>query len=258
MKRIDVGGLSALAGTWPPTGGRPTLLCIHGSGGAAVLWQHQVDALAHCANTLAVDLPGHGLSSGPGFSSVSDYARVIAELVISAGLSQVVCCGLSLGGAIALELLLDHAKLFSAGILCSTGARLKVMPAILETVRNDYGAFIASLNQWTISPATQPARVAPLLAATAACAPTVTEGDFRACDAFDVRARLGEITAPVLLVSSGDDVLTPPKYADYLGQHLAGARRVHIDGAGHLTPMEQPERFNAAVEDFLGTQVRSP
>jgi pimeloyl-ACP methyl ester carboxylesterase len=165
MKRIDVGGLSALAGTWPPTGGRPTLLFIHGSGGAAALWQHQVDALAHRANTLAVDLPGHGLSSGSGISSVSDYAQVIAELVVSAGLSRVVCCGLS---------------------------------------------------------------------------------------------RLGEIAAPVLVVSSADDALTPPKYADYLGQHLTGAHRVHIDGAGHLTPMEQPERFNAAIEVFLETQVRWP
>lgn len=251
MHQTTLSGLNAIVGTWPPVPQRPTIVFIHGSGGSAILWQHQVDALAGIANTIAVDLPGHGQSPGPGLNTVAAYTERVADLVDALDLAKVVCCGLSLGGAIAQQLLLDHGDLFVGGILSGTGAKLKVMPSIFETIRNDYPAFVKSLDQFAISRQTDPARVRPLVEATAACPSAVTAGDFEACDNFDVMGRLEQIKAPVLVVSSADDLLTPPKYADHLEKAIAGARRVHIEGAGHLAPMEKPEPFNAAVEAFI-------
>jgi len=255
MEQTTLSGLNALVGTWPPAPQRPTIVFIHGSGGSAVLWQHQVDALAGIANTIAVDLPGHGQSPGPGLNTVAAYTGRIADLVTALGPAKVVCCGLSLGGAIAQQLLLDHGHLFAGGILCGTGARLKVMPSIFDMIQNDYPAFVKSLDQVAISRQTDPARVLPLVQATAACPAAVTAGDFQACNAFDVIGRLDQINVPVLVVSGADDLLTPPKYADYLEKTIAGARRCHLEAAGHLAPMERPEPFNAAVAAFIQEQI---
>ena len=247
----SIGGLHYRAGAWPPAPDRPTLVFIHGSGASSVLWNTQVDALADVANTVAVDLPGHGDSDGTGFDSVPAYAEAVTGFLRAAEVPQPIPCGLSIGGAICLQLLLDIPGELRAGILVGTGARLRVHPAIFETIASDYPAFVRTLPDSAASPQTPPERLAALLEATARTSPAVTAGDFRACDRFDVMARLGEITRPVLVVSADDDRLTPPKYADYLVQHIPAARRAHLRAAGHLMPLEQPDVFNGAVRTFL-------
>ena len=79
----------------------------------------------------------------------------------------------------------------------------------------------------------------------------VTIGDFQACDAFDVMARLGEIRIPALVIGGSADQMAPPKYADYLAAHLPRARRVAIEGAGHMVHAERPREVNAAIRGFL-------
>jgi pimeloyl-ACP methyl ester carboxylesterase len=79
----------------------------------------------------------------------------------------------------------------------------------------------------------------------------VTLGDFRACDRFDVMARLGEIRLPALVVVGEDDRLTPPRYAELLARGIAGARLSRIPRAGHYVSLEQPEAVNHAIGNFL-------
>jgi pimeloyl-ACP methyl ester carboxylesterase len=171
--------------------------------------------------------------------------------VARAGLANLIPCGLSIGGAIALQMLLDYPDRLQAGILVSTGARLKVMPQIFETIENDYDQFVAMSRMFAASPKTPAARLDPLLEATARCSPRVTAGDFRACDRFDVMVRLGEITHPVLIISADEDQLTPPKYSDYMEANIAGAVRCRIQEAGHVVPVEKPEAVNQAIRGFL-------
>ncbi len=248
-EKID--GIAFSAGTWPPAPDRPTLLFIHGSGGSNVLWQAQVTGLADRVNTVAVDLPGHGASEGGGRHRVEDYADDLARFIEAAMLPRPIPCGLSIGGAIVLQLLLDRSESFPAAILCCTGARLKVLPAMLETIASDYEGFIGMLGEFGGAAATDPARLAPIVEATRRCPATVTLKDFQACDRFDVMNRLAEIFRPVLVVSGAEDRLTPPKYADFLEKQIFGAQRRHIAGAGHMLPLEQPEALNNAIAAFL-------
>jgi pimeloyl-ACP methyl ester carboxylesterase len=81
--------------------------------------------------------------------------------------------------------------------------------------------------------------------------PKVVLGDFRACDVFDVRDRLSEIRPPVLIISGEDDLLTPPKFSQYLSEKIEGARRVHLQAAGHLMSLEKPEEVNQAIRGFI-------
>ena len=251
MLERETGGIAYTAGRWPLDPSKPTLVFLHGAGGTSVLWQGQVDALADRANTLALDLPGRGRTGGTGRDRIEDYARDVASFLAILEAPGPIPCGLSMGGAIAQQLLLDHAETLLAGILVGTGARLRVMPVVLETVERRYSDYVGSFVSYATTPASDPECIRPLAEATAECDPRVALDDFRACDAFDVMERLSTIRLPVLVVSSEDDRLTPPKYGAYLEAHIPGAERVHITDAGHLVPMEKPETFNDAVRRFL-------
>jgi len=248
-------GLHFAAGGWPLVAGRPTLVFVHGSGGDHTLWQGQIDALWGAANTLALDLPGHGASRGPACDRVSAYARKVAALLADLQVPRPVPCGLSLGGAIVLQLLLDRPLPLAGGVLMGTGARLRVLPQIIETIQTRYAAFIDMLAEYGASAHTDRALLAPVLSAAAACPAAVTAGDFTACDRFDVMERLREIAAPVLIISGDDDRLTPPKYSAYLEQHIAGSRRVRVAAAGHLVPVEKPDAVNGALRTFLAEML---
>jgi pimeloyl-ACP methyl ester carboxylesterase len=160
-------------------------------------------------------------------------------------------CGLSLGGGIVQQLLLDYPGRFPAGILIGTGARLRVLPAILEGIEKDYDAHLAASATIALSPKTDPALLKPLADEMAECPAEVALGDFRACDAFDVMERLSEIDVPVLVITGEDDKLTPPKYGAYLEDHIKNAERVHLMDAGHLSPLEKPDEVNRAITAFL-------
>lgn len=250
MQLREANGIGFRCGGWPLDPGKPTLVFVHGSGGTGALWDGQVDALRERANTVAPDLPGRGASAGPGLRSIPDYASALARFVDAIAAPRPIPCGQSLGGGIALQLLLDHPGRFAAGILVATGARLRVMPAILEGIERDYAAHLSNLTL-AVSPRTDPERLKPVLEANARCPKQVALGDFLACDAFDVMERLGEIDAPVLVVSGEDDRLTPTKYADFLEKRIPGARRAHLVDAGHLLPAEKPAELNAAIAAFL-------
>ena len=81
--------------------------------------------------------------------------------------------------------------------------------------------------------------------------PAVTLRDFRTCDAFDVRDRLGEVTAPTLAVCGEHDRMTPPQFHEYLAAELPDCEYEEIPGAAHMSMLERPERFNEAVRSFL-------
>lgn len=230
---------------------KPTILFIHGSGGSSALWENQVDALKTHVNTIALDLPGHGRSSGPGLDRVENYSAAVADFIETAGIPAPIPCGLSIGGAIVLQLVLEHKTRFKAAILVNTGARLRVMPLLFETIKNDYKGYLNSITAFAASRKTDPVKLASFMAESAKCPPEVTYGDFTACDRFNIMEKLSAITIPVLIVTAEDDKLTPPKYGSFMKEHINNASMTDIKDAGHLSPLEQPEAFNRAVIDYL-------
>jgi pimeloyl-ACP methyl ester carboxylesterase len=249
----NAGDIRFSCGRWPLDADKPTVVFVHGAGGSNTLWHRQVDALAECANTVAPDLPGHGDSGGKGCRRVVDYASAVSAFLETIQAPRPIPCGLSMGGAIALQMLLDHPRRYPAGILISTGARLKVLPVIFEAIENDYQGFVDMLNRFAFSPATGQALRRGFLEDAAACAPETALGDFQACDGFDVTRQLSAIDVPVLVVTAEDDQLTPAKYGAFLEEKLARAVRRHIPAAGHIIPLEQPEALNREMTSFLST-----
>jgi len=251
MYEGKIGDIAFEAGRWPLDRGRPTVVFLHGSGGSRVLWRGQVEALADRVNTVALDLPGHGQSGGSGRTHVREYAGDMVDFLVSVDVPRPVPCGLSIGGAVALDLLLEYGERFEAGILVNTGARLRVAPLIFQALDADYRGFVDSMYAMGASPNTDRERIRPLAEAMARCPARVTRGDFEACDAFDVMERLGEIVKPVLVLTATEDRLTPEKYGSFLAGRIPRASLVRIEDAGHLSPLEQPEAVNQALSAFL-------
>jgi pimeloyl-ACP methyl ester carboxylesterase len=251
MHESKADDIAFIAGRWPLDPDLPTIIFIHGSGGSNILWRAQVEALSDNMNTIALDLPGHGASAGEGMDCIADYAAAVDAFVASLDIPQPVICGLSIGGAIVLQLLLDTPENYKAGIVVNSGARLRVMPLIFETLEKDFEGFINASYSFSISEKTDPAQVKPLVDSMAQCPPGITRGDFTACDTFDVMERIAEIAVPVLVITSADDKMTPVKYGTFMADRIRNSSMVNIADAGHLSPMEKPAEMTRAISEFV-------
>ena len=251
MKTISAGGLNLVAQPWPPVAGRKTLVFIPGAGLTWQLWRAQMEGLAAVANTVAVDLPGHGSSPGNGLDSVAGYAALVAQAMEELNLPQPIPCGLSLGGAVAQQLLADYPDRFAGGVLINTGARLRVLPLIFEALKENKDDFLELIFHSAIAEKNRTETTHNLLSEIMDCPPEVAAKDFAACDAFDIMERLQLIKVPVLVVGSAEDTTTPLKYASYLADHIEQAKLITIAEAAHLAPLEKPVEINEAIIDFL-------
>ncbi|UCE54892.1 MAG: alpha/beta hydrolase [Desulfobacterales bacterium] len=254
MQERKTGGIGYIVGSWPLDPDKSTIVFIHGAGGSGYFWQAQIDALADRVNTVAIDLPGHGRSDGSGKDNIEDYANVVDEFINDIDVPGPIVCGISLGGAVAQQLLLDYPGRFPAGILISTGAKLRVASVIFETIEKDFAEFVDMIAKFAGSKKTNPKLLQPFKEDIAKCKPEVVIGDFRACDCFDSMARLSAIEVPVLIITSEDDILTPPKYGEFLREKIKNAHRIHFLDAGHIVPVEKAEEVNAAINEFLEKQ----
>lgn len=225
----------------------PPLLLIHGAGGTHLDWAATLRQL----NSLVPDLPGHGKSPGPGRTLIADYAADMHALLDALALSQAVLVGHSMGGAIALHLALTYPERVRGLVLIGTGAKLGVAPQIRDPLPDQPEVVATLLRDWLWSSTTPDAVRQATYDLFMQVNPQVVLGDYAACQAFDLRDRLAEITAPTLVITGSEDRLTPPRYGEYLAEHLPQATLVSIAGGGHMMTLEQPQRVAAAVRNWL-------
>lgn len=232
-----------------PASGLPVVF-VHGAGGTHQHWLYQVRDLPH-SPTYALDLPGHGRSEGQGRDSISAYSDWLVGFLDAAGEDQAVLVGHSMGGAIVLNMALRHAERVAGLGLVATGARLRVAPAILDGILQDSEAAVRLICDFAFGPESSPDMVRMGRRQMEAIPPEVIHGDFAACDAFSVMDRLGDITAPALVVCGTQDHLTPSKYSVYLRDQIARSELHLVEGAGHMVMIERPEVVVGALSSFL-------
>ncbi len=234
---------------------RPAVVCIHGAGGNKTHWLGQFRALGEAARVVLVDLPGHGGSDGSPCESVEEYAAFMRALLAADELELenrgVVLAGHSLGGAVAMEVALGGYP--AAGlVLAATGARLRVMPAFLEAMRNSEPAdWIDMVGGMLYGPGVSDEALTLMRRELLATPGAVFANDFTAADRWDAMSRVGDIDVPTLVVSGTADQMTPEKYARFLAQTIPGAALHLIEGVGHMPMLENPDGFNAALLSFV-------
>jgi pimeloyl-ACP methyl ester carboxylesterase len=229
---------------------------LHGAALTHSFWKPQLEALRGRYSAIAPDLPGHGTSDplSSEAPSIRDYSEAVAGLMEALGTREAAVVGHSMGGAVSLQLTLDHPEKVRALVLVNTGAKLGVSPLLLQVLRENFrGAMEVGWESMLGGKGKRRREeLRELEEEMKGTRPEVGLADFEACNAFDCRERLPEIKKPVLIVGGRDDTLTPPWYQEYLHRELRGSSLVMLRGVGHLSMVEDPPSFNSALLDFLG------
>jgi pimeloyl-ACP methyl ester carboxylesterase len=160
-----------------------------------------------------------------------------------------------MGGGIAQSFALTYPNRLAGLVLVGTGARLRVHPDIFAALQRDVEEAGRLISEWSYAPGAMMATVASSAEAFARNRVSVLEGDFRACDAFDLMGEIRKVQTPTLIICGKDDRLTPVKYARFLHENIAGSELVVIPGAGHMVMLERPVEFNRALTTFLDTRL---
>lgn len=236
----------------------PVLLLSNSLGTTLDMWAPQVDVLARTHRVLRYDTRGHGRSDAPaGAYSLDRLGRDVVELLDGLRIEAVDFCGLSLGGMIGQWLGYQAPERLRRLVLANTSAYMGPPSGWQGRIE-------------TVGRAGMEAVVAPLLerwftTAFRLASPAVVEtvsADLRALDAggyigccaairdMDLRPTARLIGAPTLVLGGAEDPATPPDHSRYLADQVPGASLAFLDAA-HLSNIERPQEFTAAVRRFL-------
>lgn len=241
-------------------GSGPPLVLVHGAAEDHRVWEPQVAGLAGELTVIAWDEPGAGRSSDvPDGFGLADYADALAAVIDHAGAGPAWVGGLSWGGTVVLELYRRHPERVAGLVLVDTYAGWKgslpaeEVAARVEGTRRMLaapdGAFDATLPG--LFAAGPPERYVALLDALAAAVRPRTLGKQLSLMAeADLRDVLPGIAVPVLLIWGELDARSPLAVAREFEAAIPDAELVVIPGCGHVSNLEAPERFNAAVSAF--------
>lgn len=253
--------------------GEPLVL-VMGIGYDSSIWKlYQVAALARHFRVVAFDNRDSGRSSrASGPYPIADMADDVAGLLNTLGIERTHLLGLSMGSMIAQEFALRHPDRLDRLVLCGSGAapaRSAFDPIGIWSwvkTRDATGeAFAAQQFIWLFSPRflrdeTAVRQTIALLASNPH--PVDAAAYSRQAQAYvrhDALDRLPGITAPALVVTGEQDLLTPPWISEEVASAIPGARFEVIrgDGASHLVMLERPEEFNRLVITFLAQSQNS-
>ena len=231
----------------------PPLVFVHGAAEDSRVWQPQLAALADEFTVVAWDELGAGRSSDvPADFGLADYANCLAVLIEALELGPAHVAGLSWGGTVVQELYLQHPGLIATLILIDTYAGWKgSLPQ--EVVR----ARVAGAREMLAAPPEEFDPTLPGLFAGDPPAEFLTLLDEIAADVrpeslrrqllvmadADQRDWLPRIAVPTLLIWGELDARSPLAVARQFEEAIPNTKLVVIPGAGHVSNLEQPERF---------------
>lgn len=239
--------------------GRPWLTCLHSLASDHRLWNPQMPALTRAFRVLRIDLRGHGRSeAGEPDYRLERLARDVVGIWDALHVERTAVLGLSLGGMIAMQLALDQparvSRIVAADCRSDAPEAFRAMwPQRRALLREGGFAAVAdaTLPTW-FTPSTPAA--APFVAQVRAMIEGTSEAGYigatRALERLDLKSRLGEIRCPTRFIVGEADGLHPAAMREMCAL-VPGASLVEIAGAAHLSNVEQPDAFDAAVMAFL-------
>lgn len=241
-------------------GAGDSVLLLHGQGARGADFEHQIADLSATHQVIAPDLRGHGDSPAPsGPYSMPLLTADVAALVERLQLAPCHVVGHSLGGCVALQLAVDSPALVrTLTVINATAcmvpqglvARLQNLLLRLSLRVTGVGPVArASARMHFPDPEQQPLRER-LIARMTATSVAGYRGAQAAVDRFDVRARLADITCPVLVIAGDDDPL-PLADKRALAAGVARGRLEILARSRHVSIWDQPHALGALLREFL-------
>lgn len=245
-------------------GAGPLVVCLHGIGGNRTNWRDTLPALAAAGfRAAAFDARGYGDSDDEeGPLELAAMREDVARVMDHFGAPRAHLVGLSMGGRTAADFAATHPQRTASLVLCDTHLGFS------QISQRDRERFVAERKAPLLAGATMDelgAKLAPTLvgddrharaveALVASLARLRRDSYLKAIDATlsqDLGDPYPAVRAPTLVVVGALDRVTPPKVARRIAERIDGAELAVIEGAGHVSNVEQPAAFNAAVIGFL-------
>jgi 3-oxoadipate enol-lactonase len=258
---VDVGGCRIAYEVTGPTDG-PGLLLTHSIGADRSMWSPQIEALAGDYRIVAVDSRGHGESgSPPGPYLLEMLAGDVLGAARAAGLGRFHLAGLSMGGQIALWVAAHRPELLLSVTAANTAARIAdevFWNARIEAVRTGgMGAIRETVLARFFSPGFAAAHADWYARSEEVLLSTDPKGYTGCCAALaasDLGDVVSSIAVPTLLIAGELDVATPPAEMERLRTAIPGSRLSVLEGAAHISNLDQSEAFTDELAGLLADQ----
>jgi pimeloyl-ACP methyl ester carboxylesterase len=244
-------------------GSGPLVVFLHGIGGNRTNWFNQIDHFSDKFCAVTWDARGYGDSDdSPQTLKFSDYADDLRRFLDYFKAERAHLVGLSMGGMIAQDFYGRYAERVATLSLVDTSSGFGGVP---EEARRDFLARRLVPLERGLTPRDIAPGVIEVLASKHASA-VVREQLHASLSALrvepykqalhaivttDFRPVLSKISVPTLVIVGDEDIVTPPSASVFLAKNIVGASLIKIPAAGHLTNLEKPEEFNAALRPFL-------
>lgn len=251
-----------------PLGGR-SLVMLHGWGMHSGLWLPFLPRLVERYRVHRLDLPGHGHSDAlEAPASLAGFAEAVESAIADAAVTgPLIVVGWSLGGQVALEWARLHPEHVGAMVLISTTPSFVQRPgwphAMAEATLRQFGdelrvAYRPTLQRFVTLQVhgSEHARSAlsvlrSELFARGEPSPHDLSESLELVARTDLRAEIGAISQPALVIAGDSDALTPVAAARWLAAALPCATLEIVPGAAHAPFLSHPERVAAAIDAFV-------
>lgn len=244
------------------TEGLPVLVLSNSIATTLRMWDRQIPELENRFRVLRYDTRGHGASSvSAGAYSVDRLGRDVVELLDALGIETAVFCGLSFGGLIGQWLGIHVPDRIERLILANTSPFLgpaeqwdQQIKALLGAADMNATAEIFLSNWFPRRMLDEESElVVPFRQDLVSINPIGLAGAFAAIRDADMRRTIRLITSPTLVIAGAHDPVTLPEHGRLIADAIPGARFVLLP-VMHLSNVEQPDAFLAAIFSFLDEQ----
>jgi len=244
-------------------GSGPGVVLLHAYPLDSSMWRDQIASLSDRFRVIAPDLPGFGQSAVSAGMTIDSVADVVAELLDHLGVNErVVIGGVSMGGYAALGFARLYPQRVRALILADTKAdpddedgRANRDKMIQLATDRGPAAVVEQLLPRLLAPGTVARKPDVVRFVRETAGRLKAEGIVAALKALrdrpDARPGLAHISFPTLVLVGDQDAVTPPEKARELTGQIPDAHLVTVPDAGHLSNLENPAAFTAALREFL-------
>jgi len=243
--------------------GSKAIIFVHGFPFDHYMWDAQVKELSMNYFCVTYDIRGMGESTvDDGQYTMEMFVDDLENIIDELKLSRPILCGLSMGGYISLRAVERMQEKFSALILCDTKSsaddnegKLKRATAIKQINNGDFENFIESfvLNCFGQKFVNENnAEYKKVVNRSKNNSPVGVKGCLMAmASRTDTTESLAKINLPTLIICGSEDKLSPPEVMKSLANKISNSKFILVEGAGHMTPIENPQAVNQAIKDFL-------
>lgn len=248
--------------TYEDVGSGPSVVLLHGYPFNRSMWADQMAELKKHHRVIVPDLRGHGGSAVSQAASMQSMATDVASLLETLNISRATIGGLSMGGYVALAFYRLFPLRVRSLVLADTRAQADTDEGkqnreqqAEKALREGMEGIADGLLPKLLAPETVTKHPEIVKRLRGMMAETNPEGAAAALRGMagrqDQTSFLSRIISPTLILVGSEDAITPVADSELMHREIGGSRLKIIEGAGHVSNLERPEEFNAALVKFL-------